>query len=227
MREQTTFMDILSMVIKRWWVLLCVMCVFGIVSFTISEYLLTPQYTSKGKLLVSSEIESSETNININTLNTSTRLVSTYIQIFKTKTFLKRIADLSQTNYTADQIGGMLSLSAVEETEVLEVKITCPSPTDAKILANLVLDNAQDEIDRIGQGGFVSVIDEATTPTEPSSPNVELFTVVGILLGAFAGVLLIFIIELLDTRIKSEDDLVSRYELPILGLIPTIEEMNK
>lgn len=227
MREQTTFMDILSMVIKRWWVLLCVMCVFGIVSFTISEYLLTPQYTSKGKLLVSSEIESKETNININTLNTSTRLVSTYIQIFKTKTFLKRIADLSQTNYTADQIGGMLSMSAVEETEVLEVKITCSSPTDAKILANLVLDNAQDEIDRIGQGGFVSVIDEATTPTSPSSPNVELFTVVGILLGVFAGVLLIFIIELLDTRIKSEDDLVSRYELPILGLIPTIEDMNK
>ena len=170
MNEQFSFMDIVGMVLKRWWILLSMICVMGILAFTISDNFITPIYVSSGKLLVSSEIEKSETNININTLNTSTRLVSTYIQIFKTNTFLERIADKSRLDYSAEQIKGMLSLSALSETEVLEIEISCPSPTDAQILANIILDSAQDEIDRIGQGGYVSVIDAATLPSGPASP---------------------------------------------------------
>lgn len=224
MNEQISFMDIMGMVIKRWWVLICVMCIFGIITFTITTYFITPMYTSSGKLLVSTDINNNtDTNVNISAINTSTRLVSTYIQIFKTDTFLRRIAELSGLNYTSEQISKMVSMAALGETEVLEIEVVCSSPIDAKILANTILDNAQEEINRIGQGGYVSVIDEASTPTEPSSPNIELYTVVGVLLGAFIGVLIIFVIELLDTRIKCEEDIASRYELPILGVIPTIE----
>jgi len=227
MNEQISFMDILGMVLKRWWILVCIMCVFGILTFTITAYFITPLYTSSGKLLVSTEINNNNTNnVNINNLNTSTRLVSTYIQIFKTDTFLGRIAELSGLNYTSTEISRMLSMAALDETEVLEIKVECASPIDAKILANTILDNAQEEINRIGQGGYVSVIDEASTPIAPSSPNVELYTVIGVLLGAFIGVLIIFIVELLDTRIKGEDDIASRYDLPILGVIPSIEIAN-
>ena len=33
-------------------------------------------------------------------------------------------------------------------------------------------------------------------------------------------VLIIFLRDLLDTRIKTEEDLVERYDLPLLGVIP-------
>ncbi len=226
MNEQISFMDILRMVVKRWWILLSIVCVCGIISFSICEYFITPMYTSSGKLLARSETNDTATNINIGTINTSTRLVSTYIEILKTDTFLGRIADVSGLDYTATQISNMISLSSLSETEVLSVEVTCPSPTDAKILANLIMDSAQDEIDRIGHGGYVSVIDEATTPQAPSSPNVELYIIIGVLLGVLIGVAVILIVELLDTRIKGEDDLVSRYELPILGVIPTVDTIN-
>lgn len=226
MNEQISFMDIFRMILKRWWILLSIVCVCGIISFTICEYFITPMYTSSGKLFARIDTNDAEANANITNINTATRLVSTYIEIFKTDTFLGRIADVSGLDYTAKQISNMISLSSLSETEILSVEVTCPSPTDAKILANLIMDSAQDEIDRIGHGGYVSVIDEATTPQAPSSPNVELYIIIGVLLGVLIGVGVILIIELLDTRIKGEDDLVSRYELPILGVIPTVEPIN-
>ena len=94
---------------------------------------------------------------------------------------------------------------------------------EARQLCELILDNAQSEVERIGSGGSVSVIDEATTPTSPTSPNKTLNTIIGVVLGAILGVLIIFTIELFDTRIKSEDDLVTKFELPILGVIPDLE----
>lgn len=226
MTEQMSFMDIFRMIIKRWWILLSIVCVCGIMSYTICEYFITPMYTSEGKILARTETNYTDNNPNLGSINTATRLLSTYIEILKTDTFLSRVADMSGLDYTSNQIANMISLSSLSQTEVLSVKVTCASPTDAKILANLIMDSAQDEIDRIGHGGYVSVIDEASTPVAPSSPNVELYIVIGVLLGVLIGVAVILIIELLDTRIKGEDDLVSRYELPILGVIPTVESAN-
>ena len=225
-RQNGNILGIVNIVLKRWWLLLAIVCIVGVGSFVVSEYFITPRYESTGKLLVSTQLDQDESNLNIGSINTSTRLVSTYIQIFKTNTFLKRIAHSSGLTYTAEDIEKMLNLSSLDETEVLQVKITCTSPTDAKILTERILDSAQDEIDRIGQGGYVSIIDEASTPIKPAYPNVNLNVFIGILLGVFIGVLFIFIVEMLDTRINREEDLTEKYELPVLGIIPNMDETS-
>jgi len=227
MNEQISIMDIMNMVIKRWWVVIIVTLVVGSMSFVISNYFMEPKYTSSGKLIANNTNEKNESVVNINTLNTNTRLVSTYIQIFQTNSFLKKIATDSGLDYSASDIRGMLTLTALNNTEVLEIKVVNKSKVDAKIIAELILDNAQLEIERIGSGGSVSIIDEASTPDKPISPNVQLNTIIGILLGALLGVLIVFIIELFDTRIKSEDDLVAKFDMPILGVIPDLGITSK
>lgn len=223
MNEQINLMDILQMTVKRWWVVVLSTCIVGLGAFIISTYFIVPQYTSTGKLIVSNTNERIEGTASINALNTSARLVSTYIEIFRTDTFLSKIALDSGTSYTSSQLKGMVNFSSLNQTEVLQVEVKCRSKVDAKIIAELILDNAQEEVERIGNGGSVTIIDEASTPDKPTSPNTQLNTIIGILLGALLGVLIVFIIEIFDTRIKNEEDLVSRYDLPILGVIPDLQ----
>lgn len=227
MSEQINLMDILQMVIKRWWVVVLSTCLVGLGAFIISTYFIVPQYTSTGKLYVSNTTETVSGAANINALNTSARLVSTYIEIFRTDTFLNKIASDSGTNYTSAQLKGMVSYSSLNQTEVLQVEVKCRSKVDAKIINELILDNAQEEVERIGNGGSITIIDEASTPDKPTSPNTQLNTIIGILLGALLGILIVFIIEIFDTRIKNEDDLVSKYDIPILGVIPDLQENNR
>ena len=75
----------------------------------------------------------------------------------------------------------------------------------------------------------MKILDHANLPVSPSSPNIPLNTLIGILLGAILSVLMIFVTEMMDTRIKSADDLGDRYTLPVLGVIPSAEhkEENK
>ena len=225
--EQINIMDILQMVIKRWWVVVVSTCIVGFAVFIISNFFIVPQYTSSGKLYVSNTSDRIEDSANLSALNTSARLVSTYIEIFKTNTFLEKIASDSGTNYSAGQLKGMISYSALNQTEVLQVEVRSRSKIDAKIIAEIILDNAQDEVERIGNGGFVTIIDEASTPDKPTSPNVELNTIIGILFGALLGVLIVFVIEIFDTRVKNEEDLISKYDLPILGVIPGLDLTSK
>lgn len=228
MNDQINLVSVLSMIVKRWWILVVSTVLMGSIFFTVTEVFIPEKYTSVGKLLVrhSASRTTEDGNIpaeSINTLNAAARLLNTYTEIFKTNTFFNKIAADSGTAYSANQLKGMVTYSSLNETEVLQVEVLCTDKIEARQLCELILDNAQSEVERIGSGGSVIVVDEATTPTSPTSPNKTLNTILGILLGVVLGAVIIFIIELLDTRVKNEDDLVSKFDLPILGVIPDLE----
>ena len=51
--------------------------------------------------------------------------------------------------------------------------------------------------------------------------------VLGFLLGLVASVLFVVIQEMLDTRVKGEEDLKKYYNVPVLGEIPNFESQFK
>lgn len=65
----------------------------------------------------------------------------------------------------------------------------------------------------------VSVLTPAVPPLQPSSPKILRYVVIAIFLGTMLGVGGAFMIELLDRRIRSSDDLSEALELPVLGVL--------
>ncbi|MDQ6777813.1 MAG: oligosaccharide flippase family protein [Actinomycetota bacterium] len=57
-------------------------------------------------------------------------------------------------------------------------------------------------------------------PTAPISPKKALTLVAGLIGGVVAGVGLVFVIQLLDPRLRREDELREGYKLPILARVP-------
>ena len=68
----------------------------------------------------------------------------------------------------------------------------------------------------------VRVVDLAETPGEPVSPRRGLNILLALLGGSFFGCCLAFLLEYVDNRIKSPDELKLHLGLPALGLIPSI-----
>lgn len=66
----------------------------------------------------------------------------------------------------------------------------------------------------------VSVLTFASEPVAPSFPNVPMNILLAIVLGSFCGIGAAFVLELLDRRIRSPDDVVEMLQLPVLGAIP-------
>jgi capsular polysaccharide biosynthesis protein len=124
--------------------------------------------------------------------------------------------------YTYGEIAGMLSMSAVNQTELLEISVLCPDPYGAYKITNSIIKNSGDEIERVVDGGSVRIIDNASVPTKPSSPNVYKNTLIGALAGLILGAFVIFLMEMLDTRVKPGEDLQNKYSIPVLGEIPWI-----
>ena len=66
----------------------------------------------------------------------------------------------------------------------------------------------------------VSQLTQAVPPTEPSSPQLFLNTVVGVFVGVLLGVAAALLLELNDRRVRSADDVVQAIGVPVLGVMP-------
>jgi succinoglycan biosynthesis transport protein ExoP len=66
----------------------------------------------------------------------------------------------------------------------------------------------------------VTVLSPAVAPTEPSFPKpLPVMLIVGVVLGAVAGIGAAVLLEMIDRRVRSPEDLADMLQLPVLGVI--------
>ncbi len=230
MKDEIIFVKLLELTLKLWWVVLIFAIIGSLVAYTVSTAFMTPMYKSTAKVYVSGSERQEGTNLNINDVNLSTRLVSTYIEILCGNEFLTEVAKDYNRKYkndanplSASAIKSNITMNSANETEILEIEYKADSAKKANRVLSILLDNAQGEITRVMNGCKVSIVDNATIPLNPFSPNIRQNTFIGLLLGIVLGVAVILMRELFDTRIKDDDDIKNRYKLPVLGIIPNID----
>lgn len=69
----------------------------------------------------------------------------------------------------------------------------------------------------------ISIVDPAEVPRAKHSPKLRLNLLLALVGGLFGGVMLAFLLESLDDTIKGSEELASKFNLPVLGIIPEIE----
>jgi len=69
-----------------------------------------------------------------------------------------------------------------------------------------------------------NVIAAAALPSTPASPNNRLDVGIGLLVGLFLGVLLAFVRDRTDDRLRGREDLAERLDRPVLATIPPLSK---
>ncbi len=72
----------------------------------------------------------------------------------------------------------------------------------------------------------IRMIDPAARPTSPIQPRKRLNLAIGAVLALFVGCGLAFFIDYMDTTIKTPEDVEEILGVPVMGLIPTIDDRN-
>lgn len=221
MKEEYSIIDIIDMMIRHWWILLVTALAVGALAFIYLEVFVDPIYRTDGTLYVNAQREHS-VNASSAGMNASQELLHTYKEILTRRTFLAGVAADMNNRYSVSELKGMISMKSVNETEILEITVLGKVPEDIYQICHSVLLRASDELVRVINAGSVKILDDGYIPTSPVSPNVKGDTLLAALVGVVLGALFILLLELFDTRVKSREDIIQKYEEPLLGEIPIL-----
>lgn len=88
-----------------------------------------------------------------------------------------------------------------------------------------VLERASElDINSMYESNNIRVLEHAQTPEQPVSPNLPVNLALGLVLGLGLGTGTIFLIDALDTTIRSEEDITQYTDKPVLAMLPRLNE---
>lgn len=229
MEKEITIQKLLREVLKRWWLVAICVILCGAIFFTYSSYFVDERFTSHGSVYADNKATevitpdgAGNNTANLYDLTTAEMLVDTYIEILSSQGFFELIEGKIDTQYTAAQMRSMITYERVEETGVIHINVTAPTPEDAYLVCDSVLTYANTQIMNIMEVGSVKPIDRATMPTSRSYPDVTKTTLLGMIIGMLLSFLIIFLINYFDVHIKTVEDIQNKYDLVVLGTIPNM-----
>ncbi|MCL2356395.1 MAG: Wzz/FepE/Etk N-terminal domain-containing protein [Defluviitaleaceae bacterium] len=240
--------EIFGVLLKRAWMIV----IAGVLGFSaayfVSENFIPPMYRSAVHLHVNNSPDSPLGNtVHLADINAAQRLVNTYIVILQNDVVMEELADklvaefglpylrryMNVIGYGDDarlslaSLRGMISMSSVNNTEVLLIQAQTGSPELSARICNAMTEIAPEIIMRVVGAGSVEVIGEARPAGAPSSPRVLFNSAVGALLGIAFTTLVVLVVHFLDDRIKDEEGLLKRYKIPVLAEIPDFKSSSK
>ncbi|WP_225049594.1 YveK family protein [Priestia megaterium] len=228
MEETFNLKDLFQTLKKRIWLITLITIIAAIISAIVSFFVITPIYESKTQILVN-QTKSDQQLYTGNEVQTNIQLINTYNVIIKSPAILDKVKDELNLDRSVDDLNSQIAVSSATDSQVVEIIVQDPSPHVANQIANKTAEVFKKQISNIMKVDNVSILSKAEVKgnVSPVKPQPLLNIVVAIVVGLMVGVGLAFLLEYLDNTVKTEQDIESILELPVIGAITIIKEVPK
>ena len=204
MEEEISLVELFDIIKKNFRYIVLTTLATTVIAAIYTLFLVTPMYQSSTEMLVT-QSSSENTMVSQSDINTSISLINTYEDIIRNNVILDPVIDDLDLDMTTGALRGSITVQSQANSQVFSIRAEHENPYQAAEIANTTAGIFQERIFDIMNVDNVTIISEATPNLNPASPNNTLNIIIGFLLGGMIGVGLVFLKELTDTTVKSEE----------------------
>ncbi|MGI6724646.1 MAG: YveK family protein [Christensenellales bacterium] len=198
------------------WIIAAVL-LFAAGAFVFTYYFITPIYRATGSIYV---VSSKDSVVNLSDFQVGNYLASDYEKVVYTWEVLQQTRQNLDLNYSFDKLRGMVQVYNPANTRILEIYVDSPSPQEAAKITNELMNVVSSYVVNVMETEKPNILSEARVPTQRYSPSYTRNVMFGAVLGGFVSVLAIFILYILDDKIKTPEDALKYAGLHTLAIIP-------
>lgn len=221
--EEMDLKDILMLFWNKKVKIILILAIFIVLGVIYTELFVTPMYTSATTLvLATSEDETSQSTNTITTtdITLNSKLISTYSELVKSNNVVRQVISNLGINVQEENLRKNITVSSVSNTELIKISVSNENAQNAANIANEIAKVFTEKVAEIYNINNVHVVDKAEISSSPSNINkikdISTFALIGIVVA----VLYVILANMLDTTIKSEEEIEREFKVPVLCSIP-------
>ena len=220
MEETVDLREYFGIVKKRFWIVALITIIAVVVSGVISFFMLNPVYEAKSTLIVNTEKNEETQMITGDQFNVTQKLAVTYGEIIKSRSVLDDVIKNLKLDDKYEDLVNNITVSPVKDTQIISISVQDTNKEKARDIANEIPKVFKKEAKRITKANDIQVIDKAILPQNPIKPNKMMNMAIAAVLGAMIGLFVVFLIEYLDNKLKTPQDIEKHLGLSVLGVVP-------
>ncbi|MBR2861507.1 MAG: hypothetical protein IKB86_06690 [Clostridia bacterium] len=204
-------------------IILIAALIAGVGAYFVSEFLINPTYTSTARINIIGKLDPQSLTESNNSFSFALKLGETCTSILDSHDFFLAVKDDVGLDYLPK-----LSFRYIDNTTVLVISAVDNDPEVACMIAQSAMRLANTRISQTTstQISFAEV-ESPRVPTAPTNPNPVRNAILAFVIVAVLVLCVQLFREMFDTRIREEDELIERYQLPIMAAIPDFNDNSK
>lgn len=222
MEEKIDLSKLFTILKKNMKYLIILPIVFLVLSMVITFIFMTPKYSSSTQVLVNQK--ETDNQMMAQQVQSDLQLVNTYSEIIKSPRILDKVSKNLKGKYTRNELSEMLTVNNQAESKILNITVENESRENARKIANEIANVFSKDVKDIMNIDNVTILSKADNNGSKVSPKPLINAVVGVFLGLIVALIIIFLKELLDKRIKTEADVEEQLNIPVLGTIQRFDQ---
>ena len=231
MEEETNFIEIFKILWKKKLIIILVTLSFMVMGGYYSIQIKVPKYKSTTTLLLaqnsSAEMQGVENEITQTDISLNQKLVSTYSVLVKSKSVLDQVLENLNMDRSLEELKKSIEVKAVEDTQVIEITYINEDSNMAYKVASELANVFCKKIVEIYNINNVYIVDKAEIAEEPYNINHIKTIIIFAIIGVGLSCMTVFTISLLDTTVKTQEDVENSTGLVVLAQVPEIRSGGK
>ena len=206
-----------------------IVLIFVLIGFVYTYFFVDPVYKSEAKLLlVKQETSADAKNAGITTtdLTLNQKLVSTYSELIKSPLVLKDVIVNLGIDMTEADLKNQITVTTSKDTEIIIIRVVNENAQTAQIFTSEIVKVFSEKVKEIYKIDNITVVGEAEIDNVPYNINhvkdIIMFSFVGLVIASAY----VFVANMLDTTVKSKDDLEKKLKISVLTEIPLCDFNN-
>ncbi len=221
--EELDLKELLQIFWEKKLQIILIIAIFAVVGIIYTLTLVTPKYAAKTSLLLatnSSSVNTGSSSITTTDITLNSKLVSTYSKLVKSDKVIRNVISNLSLNMDENDLKNSVSVTATEDTEFIEISVKNEDPVLATKIANEMSKVFIENVKEFYKVENVHVVDAAEVPQSPYNVNHIKDVIIFAFVGAVIAVLYVLVSNMLDTTIKSEDDIEKIFKQTVLATMP-------
>lgn len=227
MQENKEFQEInlkklLGSVFEMWWLIALFVAVAAISAVIITTSYMKPTYEASATLFIGKDTDVLS-SISMSDLQIDSKLVLDYRELLRTKLVTKEVISELGLSTTYETMVRKLDVETLSDSRFVKVVYRDSKADRAADVANKLSETLVIKAQDIVGVDNIQIVDYADVPDDPVSPRLMLNLVIAVFIALLMSLMIIFLINKLDNRIRTKQDIEEYIGLSVLSEIPRLK----
>lgn len=226
--EELDIKEFIEILLEKKWLIIITTIICMILGYTYNAYFTEPLYKSSTTLLLAkttNETTSTKNEINTDQAITQTditlneKLVSTYSELAKSSGILSKVISNLNLKISEDEIKKSITISEVDNTEILKVTVANPNSKQAAIIANELATVFSERIKDLYSIDNIKVVDSAVESKNAYNIEPKKYAIIGAGVGFIISVIFVLFMNLIRNTARTPKQVEKSAKISVLATI--------
>ena len=221
--EELDLKELLQLFWEKRVQILIIIAIFIVLGVIYSVGFVEPKYEANTSLLLATNSLSDSNatgSITTTDVTLNQKLVTTYTDLVQSDRVIRNVISNLALDVPEESIKNNVSVTAETDSSMMKITVRNDSPVEAQKIANELTKVFIEAVKEYYKIDNLYIVDEAEVPSAPYNINHVKDVVIFAAIGIVVAIMYVLIANMLDTTIKSAQDIEKITKLTVLASIP-------